>query len=495
MIIQMKTLYRILCVFAVFVPCVVWAQTGIGTGDAVEPSAELEVKSIKRGLLIPRLTQAQRNNLDALTPPAAGLMIYNTTTGNFNYFDGAVWLEFYNQLSTGIVDIDADTRVQVQETVGDNQIRFDVEGLEVAVLNNSGFSLISGDYYIGDKRALLTSAQNIFMGDNAGGNAVSADSTVIVGESAGQAALTANANVMYGAESGTATTSGERNVMLGYQSGTNNVDGSQNVFAGHQAGLSNTSASGNIYIGAGAGMNNNGSDNIFIGAEAGAGATTATNNIVIGAGQSVGSAGSDSLRIGSVLSGSFSSGHVRFNDTYSFPATDGTEDALMKIDANGQLYWIERAPDSLRAAAADLQPSDLFVMDNSQSLSSRIYYMNTFSFATATVTKLTTYIVSNGDGANVYLGIYDSSGNRISFASGSLGASLTEGYLTVHLPDEVPITKGDEFFLALSCDKTTTTFKSTVDTFNPGYQENGSGMPATINVGSTTTTSFWIRAH
>lgn len=51
------------------------AQVGIGT---IEPDASsiLDIVSTSKGLLMPRLTTAQRN---AITSPATGLMIYNTT--------------------------------------------------------------------------------------------------------------------------------------------------------------------------------------------------------------------------------------------------------------------------------------------------------------------------------------------------------------------------------------------------------------------------------
>ncbi|MBL7103010.1 MAG: hypothetical protein ISS18_01650 [Bacteroidales bacterium] len=54
-------------------------------------SAMLDVKSLNKGLLIPRMTSAQR---DAITTPATGLLVYITTDNNFYYFDGADWAQF-----------------------------------------------------------------------------------------------------------------------------------------------------------------------------------------------------------------------------------------------------------------------------------------------------------------------------------------------------------------------------------------------------------------
>jgi len=70
-----------------------FAQTVIVTDDATyttgQASAALDVKSVTKGFLAPRLTQAQRL---AITSPAQGLLVYQTdgTTG-FYYFN-SVWI-------------------------------------------------------------------------------------------------------------------------------------------------------------------------------------------------------------------------------------------------------------------------------------------------------------------------------------------------------------------------------------------------------------------
>jgi hypothetical protein len=59
--------------------------------DASQPhsSAMLDVMSTDKGLLIPRMTEAQRN---AIASPATGLMIYQTDiTPGFYYYNGTIW--------------------------------------------------------------------------------------------------------------------------------------------------------------------------------------------------------------------------------------------------------------------------------------------------------------------------------------------------------------------------------------------------------------------
>ncbi len=59
----------------------------IGSG-APAASALLDISSTSKGLLIPRMTAAQRN---AIASPAAGLQIYNTDDNELNYYDGDSW--------------------------------------------------------------------------------------------------------------------------------------------------------------------------------------------------------------------------------------------------------------------------------------------------------------------------------------------------------------------------------------------------------------------
>ncbi len=62
-------------------------NVGIGTTNPAA-SALLELASTAKGLLPPRMTTAQR---DAIASPAAGLLIYNTTTNEYNLYNGTSW--------------------------------------------------------------------------------------------------------------------------------------------------------------------------------------------------------------------------------------------------------------------------------------------------------------------------------------------------------------------------------------------------------------------
>lgn len=91
---------------------------GIGTNNP-DPSAKLEIESTTQGLLIPRMSEAQRN---AIVSPGTGLMIYQTdqNTGTY-YYDGAQWRNLSdnlgNHLATQTLDMDTNQIVNVPAPV------------------------------------------------------------------------------------------------------------------------------------------------------------------------------------------------------------------------------------------------------------------------------------------------------------------------------------------------------------------------------------------
>lgn len=60
----------------------------VGIGGAPATSAALTVTSTTQGVLLPRMTATQR---DAIATPAAGLLVYNTTSGKLNFYNGSAW--------------------------------------------------------------------------------------------------------------------------------------------------------------------------------------------------------------------------------------------------------------------------------------------------------------------------------------------------------------------------------------------------------------------
>ena len=72
----------------------IYAQVGINTtGNAPDTSAMLDVSSSDKGILIPRMDSIGRT---AILQPADGLMVYDTTTTTFWYYDEEQWNEIRN---------------------------------------------------------------------------------------------------------------------------------------------------------------------------------------------------------------------------------------------------------------------------------------------------------------------------------------------------------------------------------------------------------------
>ncbi len=62
---------------------------GIGT-TTPDTSAVLDVTSTTKGMLIPRMTTAQRT---AISTPATGLLVFDNTTGGFWFYNGTAWTD------------------------------------------------------------------------------------------------------------------------------------------------------------------------------------------------------------------------------------------------------------------------------------------------------------------------------------------------------------------------------------------------------------------
>jgi hypothetical protein len=67
-----------------------WTSAGVNIGGAADPdaSAVLDVDSTTKGLLLPRMTTTQKN---AISTPAAGLMVYDITLNKVCVYTGSAW--------------------------------------------------------------------------------------------------------------------------------------------------------------------------------------------------------------------------------------------------------------------------------------------------------------------------------------------------------------------------------------------------------------------
>ncbi|MEO0726551.1 MAG: hypothetical protein AAFZ63_18550, partial [Bacteroidota bacterium] len=67
------------------------AQVAINAdGSTPDPTAMLDISSTEKGILIPRMTTSERT---IITTPATGLLVYDTDTGSFWYYENSQWQE------------------------------------------------------------------------------------------------------------------------------------------------------------------------------------------------------------------------------------------------------------------------------------------------------------------------------------------------------------------------------------------------------------------
>jgi hypothetical protein len=131
----MKKTHCFLLFIFLLTPLFIDAQVGIGTVDP-HPSALLELVSNSEGLLVPRMTSAER---DLIVAPAVGLLIYNTTTSSFNYFD-IDWKDY----STFSKNYNANITGDITTSLATNEI---VTGMSIAPPFAGKYKVTFNSYY------------------------------------------------------------------------------------------------------------------------------------------------------------------------------------------------------------------------------------------------------------------------------------------------------------------------------------------------------------
>lgn len=104
----MKTTYKIFFAFALFFSTKVEAQVGIGTTNP-NSDAILEISSINKGFLPPRMTASQRNSISS---PIAGLEIWCTDCGNngeTQIYNGNSWTNLLGGATAGVITTGTNT--------------------------------------------------------------------------------------------------------------------------------------------------------------------------------------------------------------------------------------------------------------------------------------------------------------------------------------------------------------------------------------------------
>jgi hypothetical protein len=296
----------LLCALAASLPTLAQNVGLNADGTTAHPSAILDMTATDKGVLVPRMTQAQR---DAVAAPATGLLVFQTdNTPGFYYYNGTAWVPIGGASGWALTG-NAATATDFLGTTTNQPLRFRANNLEHARLTQRGALELglgsSGNVFIGRQTGAATnlgngnvqSFPNTFLGDSAGRANTTGAANTFLGAKAGRANLSGRDNLFAGNEAGRVNTSGLENVMLGSGAGFSNTSGSGNVFLGRFAGRNNTMGGRNVFLGYLAGNGNLvGSDNTFVGQEAGL-TNTASGNVFLGsfAGRSTTSGGANTF--------------------------------------------------------------------------------------------------------------------------------------------------------------------------------------------------------
>ena len=297
------------------------AQVSINTdGTSPDSSAMLDVKSTTKGMLVPRLTSAQRT---AVLNPAPGLLVYDTSTQSFWFFKSGGWTELVGGGGGGsasaIHDANNDTKVQTEKYPNEDRIRFDLGGTERMVFYPNRLDLLHTNYnlFVGNNTGVgTTGTHNTGMGTNVlFSNTIGTENT-----GSGYGSLyynTGDYNTAFGSQTLYYNAGGYENTAHGYLALNSNIDGSYNTGIGSYALNANTSGNRNTAVGEGALWTSGGSNNTAVGFRAGIGA--GSGNVFLGYLAGNFESGSDKLYIDNsetsspLIWGDFSSNILNIN--------------------------------------------------------------------------------------------------------------------------------------------------------------------------------------
>lgn len=177
----MKTQILSALLIAAFPLSMLGQNVGISDSDSTftpDNSAALEIKSTSRGVLVPRLTTAQR---DAISNPAEGLLVYDTSLDYFFFYNSG-WNQLGGASGSGgssISDTDADTKVEVEKTADEDKIRMTTKGVERMSIDTAGKVLIGSTadhtYFIQDGSLRMEGDATTFTDLNVPVNATKSD--------------------------------------------------------------------------------------------------------------------------------------------------------------------------------------------------------------------------------------------------------------------------------------------------------------------------------
>ncbi|MBK7855495.1 MAG: hypothetical protein IPJ79_11870 [Bacteroidetes bacterium] len=88
-------LFVLIICFLLFLSAASFGQNVGINNPTPDASALLDLTSSDKGILVPRMSTAQRT---AISSPATGLLVYDTSTNDFWFYDGSSWRQMLGDL-------------------------------------------------------------------------------------------------------------------------------------------------------------------------------------------------------------------------------------------------------------------------------------------------------------------------------------------------------------------------------------------------------------
>ena len=209
-------------------------------GSKADPNAILDIKSSTKGLLIPRMTTAQRMKV----PQTTGLMVYDVTTKSFWYSDGESWK---NMSTAHLSSLSTDAWLLTGNagTVDGTHFLGTIDNVPLNIrVNNQKSGRID------------PSLDNTFWGYKAGFMSSTGKNNTAIGGSALYHTTTGFDNTAVGSMALAGNTGGFSNAAFGRLALFNNTTGNYNTAVGQAALQSNSTGNENVAVGTGAGIGN-----------------------------------------------------------------------------------------------------------------------------------------------------------------------------------------------------------------------------------------------
>lgn len=347
---------------------------GIGT---LNPQKLLDIQSTGSGVLLPRMTQTQKN---AITGPINGEVVYDTTLSKYYYYNGTTWSAFGSDsggssslwltgtsgvyYSTGNVGIKANNP-QSFLCVGDNNYYIGVpkngQTQSVAIGLNAGEGA-SNTYSVAIGYSALKNdsfGTNVAIGAYASSDQTSGYYTIAIGQEALRYNISGNSNVAIGRSSMIANSDGSYNIGIGESSLRQNISGNNNIGIGMASMFYNTTGAYNIGIGREAIRNiNTGVSNIGIGQLSLWNCASGQKNIAIGKLSMINTNGTNNIGIGENVGQSITSGsnNIILGNTFGAGPYSDVSNVLMIGNTSGGLYGTGLGTTSFKLGVGTTNP-------------------------------------------------------------------------------------------------------------------------------------------